>query len=64
MTPADIALGLLVSVGFFVASAASRLFRNWKAGILLGGVIGLGFSVTILAFGLPAVVDMMPVTTE
>ena len=64
MTPADIALGLLVSVGFFVAAAASRVFRSWKAGIILGGVIGLGFSVTILAVGLPAVLDLMPAATE
>jgi len=64
MTPASIALGLLVSVGFFVAAAASRLFRSWKAGVILGGVIGLGFSVTIMAIGLPEVMGLMPVTTE
>lgn len=64
MTPADIALGLLVAVGFFVAAAASRLFRSWKAGVLLGGVIGLGFSVAILAIGLTEVANMMPETAQ
>ena len=52
MTLGDILLGLLIACGFFVSAAASRMFRKRMTGVIIGGVVGLAFAVTILVYGL------------
>ena len=52
MTLGDILLGLLVTLGFFVAAGVSRIFRRTATGVILGGVCGIAVSVTVLAYGL------------
>lgn len=52
MTMADIVLGLLVALGFFVAAAVSRVFRRGATGIIIGGVAGIAVSVGILFYGM------------
>lgn len=55
MTVGDILLGLLVACGFFVSAAISRMFRRKMAGVVIGGVCGIGFSVLVLVYGLTEV---------
>ncbi len=55
MTIGQILLGLLVASGFFVSAAVSRLFRGTMAGVVIGGVVGIGVSVLIMFYGLPDV---------
>lgn len=57
MTIADFLLGFLVAGGFFVAAACARLFRRPMTGIVIGGVVGIAFSVMILRFGLADLFD-------
>ncbi|MDX8352336.1 hypothetical protein [Cognatiyoonia sp. IB215182] len=52
MSIADFLLGFLVAGGFFVSAAISRLFRRTATGIIVGGVMGIAFSVVILRYGL------------
>ncbi len=52
MSIADILLGFLVAGGYFVSSAVSRLFGRAATGIIVGGVLGIAFSVVILRYGL------------
>lgn len=52
MTLGDILLGLLIACGFFVSAAVSRIFRKRLTGVIIGGVVGLAFAVTILVYGL------------
>ncbi|WP_296424930.1 hypothetical protein [Yoonia sp.] len=52
MTITNILMGFLITGGFFVAAAVSRLFRNASAGIVVGGVAGIAVSVLVLRYGL------------
>ena len=52
MTLGDILLGVLVVFGFFVSAAVSRMFRRTMSGVIIGGVVGIAVSVTILFYGL------------
>ncbi len=60
MTLGDILLGLLVACGFFVAAWVSRFFRRTMAGVIIGGVCGIGVSVLILFYGLGDVFGVAP----
>ncbi|MFQ1700543.1 hypothetical protein ACJ5NV_08105 [Loktanella agnita] len=64
MSIADILIGFLVAGGFFVAAAVSRLFRRSSTGIIIGGVVGIAFSVVILRYGLAEFFDAVVVTAE
>lgn len=64
MTIADILIGFLIAGGFFVAAAVSRLFRRTSTGIIIGGVVGIAFSVVILRYGLAEVFDAVLVVPE
>lgn len=60
MTMADLVLGFMIACGFFLSAAVGRLFRRGMSGVLLGGVVGLGFSVTVLVYGLTNVFTVAP----
>ncbi len=64
MTLGDILLGLLVACGFFVSAAVSRLFRGKMAGVIIGGVCGIGFSVLVLVYGLTEVFNTGPAVVD
>ncbi|MDA9979876.1 hypothetical protein N9E38_00380 [Yoonia sp.] len=52
MTLGDILLGFLIACGFFVSALVSRMFRRRLTGVIIGGVVGLAFAVTILVYGI------------
>ncbi|MEM8536438.1 MAG: hypothetical protein AAGF56_01115 [Pseudomonadota bacterium] len=58
MTFGDILLGFLVACGFFVSAFVGRGFRGRMAGVLVGGVVGLGVSVAVLYYGLTEVFEL------
>lgn len=57
MSIADILLGFLVAGGYFVSAIVSRLFGRAATGIIVGGVLGVAFSVVILRYGLAEYFD-------
>lgn len=63
MSVADILIGFLVAGGFFVSASVSRLFRRPMAGIIVGGVVGIAFSVFMMVYGFADVFDAI-VTAE
>jgi len=58
MTFGDILLGLLIACGFFLSAALGHFFRSRRAGIIIGGVVGLAFSVTVLIYGLDTLFEV------
>jgi heme O synthase-like polyprenyltransferase len=64
MTLGDILLGVLVVFGFFVSAAVSRMFRRTTSGVIIGGVVGIAVSVTILFYGLSDVFAVAQTSVE
>jgi hypothetical protein len=64
MTLGDILLGVLVVFGFFVSAAVSRMFRRTMSGVIIGGVVGIAVSVTILFYGLNDVFAVAQTSVE
>ena len=64
MTLGDILLGALVVFGFFVSAAVSRMFRRTMSGVIIGGVVGIAVSVTILFYGLNDVFAVAQTSVE
>jgi len=64
MTLGDILLGVLVVFGFFVSAAVSRMFRRTMSGVIIGGLVGIAVSVTILFYGLNDVFAVAQTSVE
>ena len=64
MTLGDILLGVLVVFCFFVSAAVSRMFRRTMSGVIIGGVVGIAVSVTILFYGLNDVFAVAQTSVE
>jgi hypothetical protein len=64
MTLGDILLGVLVVFGFFASAAVSRMFRRTTSGVIIGGVVGIAVSVTILFYGLSDVFAVAQTSVE
>lgn len=64
MTLGDILLGILVVFGFFVSAAVSRMFRRTMSGVIIGGVVGIAVSVSILFYGLSDVFAVAQTSVE